>query len=407
MFFITGGPLRCLFTGRTRLLVVSFLCGAIFLFLQGLALTGMGSAVFFAIHTSPKKITEYPHHLVEIHHSQQTAVSSTRERGFTEIPHHTQQPDEAMYDNENHEDGIPVWLLENPNYVPKQDSKHCHYLGIRPQGRLGNNMFAYSALWAISKKNYMLPVWSQFDLLRNYFHLEAFAVSNMDDLRVTDWAQLVEVGGNVYDDRTERLNYDLNIELVGFYQSWRYFSDFKADIRRQFRFREPILYLARNYLKASFEEAYTNTELLIDNITFVGIHVRRGDLLEAYNIERGYTVATSDYIDVAISFFESMYPEVLFIVCTDDLAWSKANVRRQVAPVVYAEDHYDVEDLAILSLCNHTVVSVGTFGWWAAWLSPGKVLYFADFPAKRSELAETFLHSDVFPPDWKGISFRD
>ena len=62
-------------------------------------------------------------------------------------------------------------------------------------------------------------------------------------------------------------------------------------------------------------------------------------------------------------------------------------------------------DLAVLSRCNHTIMTVGTFGWWAAWLASGQVVYYANFPRPNSPLATEFSKSkaDYFPPNWVGL----
>ena len=33
--------------------------------------------------------------------------------------------------------------------------------------------------------------------------------------------------------------------------------------------------------------------------------------------------------------------------------------------------------MAVLTLCDHSILSIGTFGWWSAWLTGGKVVYYS------------------------------
>ena len=48
----------------------------------------------------------------------------------------------------------------------------------------------------------------------------------------------------------------------------------------------------------------------------------------------------------------------------------------------------------LLATCNHSIITIGTFGWWAAWLAGGRVVYYGDFVnSKRSIL-------DHYPHDW-------
>lgn len=61
------------------------------------------------------------------------------------------------------------------------------------------------------------------------------------------------------------------------------------------------------------------------------------------------------------------------------------------------------QDLAILSLCNHTVVSAGTFGWWAAWLANGTTVYFDNWPRNGTKLDGKFDRRDYYPSHWVPI----
>ena len=103
------------------------------------------------------------------------------------------------------------------------------------------------------------------------------------------------------------------------------------------------------------------------NVTFVGIgiHARRGDLLYKDRIDRGFLSAPASYYANAIAHFKNKFKFVLFVVCSDGIAWAKENVKEeQLEHVVYSEGHSPVVDMAILSSCDHVIMSVGTYGWW-------------------------------------------
>jgi len=51
-------------------------------------------------------------------------------------------------------------------------------------------------------------------------------------------------------------------------------------------------------------------------------------------------------------------------------------------------------------MCQHTVITVGTFGWWAGWLANGTTVYYKDWPRRGSPLAALARHADYFPPYW-------
>ena len=318
--------------------------------------------------------------------------------------HHVVESDDIAGEEEEDVPDVPIYLSENPKYKPRELSKDRHYLCVKQEGGLGNSMFAYASLWGISHKNHMKPTWSAFQLLRNYFHLNSTEMT--EDIPPRSWSLFLEDGASVYDDRTEELNYDLDIVLLGFYQSWKYFESQKAAIRQHFSFREEILVLGRGYLTQAYEESYGLANIPLKAVTYIGVHIRRGDMLHSDTIKKGFTVATVEYLEAAMVFFASRHRHPLFVVCSDDIPWSRHHVPRTLGPVAFSSERYAVEDLAILSLCNHTIITVGTFGWWAGWLAGGTVLYYADFPARGSALQQEFNPKDFYPPRWKGLSFR-
>ena len=57
-------------------------------------------------------------------------------------------------------------------------------------------------------------------------------------------------------------------------------------------------------------------------------------------------------------------------------------------------------DLAVLSMCDHMIVSAGTFGWWAAWLANGTTVYFDNWPRNGTTLDNMFDRRDYYPRHW-------
>ena len=80
------------------------------------------------------------------------------------------------------------------------------------------------------------------------------------------------------------------------------------------------------------------------------------------------------------------------------MTWAKRNLN--FPDVVFSEGHSAQLDLAILSLCNHTIVSTGSFGWWAGWLANGTVVYYSKWPRPFSPLEYQVNKNDYFPPHW-------
>ena len=185
-----------------------------------------------------------------------------------------------------------------------------------------------------------------------------------------------------------------NIIVHPFLQRWKYFSHCEQDIRQQFDFRDGILNWANEYLST----VRINLQLKKDT-KVIGLHIRRGDMMAAHMVLHGSVVADKLYLDRAIMHFKTKY-ECVFIVCIDDLDWAKTALEEHKSYVTFSEGHTGNVDMAILSLTDHMIMTVGTFGWWAAYLNNGEVVYFKNWPRKGSEL-DTFVNKeDRFPSHW-------
>jgi galactoside 2-L-fucosyltransferase 1/2 len=100
------------------------------------------------------------------------------------------------------------------------------------------------------------------------------------------------------------------------------------------------------------------------------------------------------------------HSDVIFFVASDDLEWCKVNLKG--ADVVFSPGLPAEEDFATLVECDHIIISSGTFGWWAAWLNGGVVLYYKKLARAGSPLDRhlrsdpNFMHN-YFEPSWIGL----
>ncbi|XP_074657235.1 galactoside 2-alpha-L-fucosyltransferase SEC1-like [Tubulanus polymorphus] len=190
--------------------------------------------------------------------------------------------------------------------------------------------------------------------------------------------------------------------IWGYLQSWKYFQNETDEIRKQFTFRKHIKMAAENFIE---RRAYNLSLLTSAKITTIGIHIRRGDMTLKYLSDFGYVTVPVSYMKNAMDRMTSLYGEnVLFIVASDDIPWCEKNVPNKNVNVVFSKAKDPALDLAILSSCDHVIISTGSFGWWAAWLANGTTIYYKDWPRKNSTLARQVSHEDYFPPYWIGLS---
>jgi len=275
--------------------------------------------------------------------------------------------------------------------------------------RLGNTMFSFAAAMGIARLNNMTAVVMRESPLVDTFRILEPISIDMDNTMAYTSVAYVEYGrrGSAYDRGTRNLfkavhSQPNHVRLVGYFQSWRYFDNVADQVHRNFVFREPISTEARSYLLSVKPAAWGKSGA---GSVLVGVHVRRGDMTDQRLRDYGYTVATSDYFRSAMRYFAERYQHVQFVVCSDNIAWCRGYLPTTVdigsnVNIVFSENRSPEVDLAILAYCNHTIMSVGTFSWWAAWLANGTTIYYADWPRPFSKLEYHVNKEDYFPKHW-------
>jgi len=196
----------------------------------------------------------------------------------------------------------------------------------------------------------------------------------------------------MYDKRFEQLP-KRNVTLVGWLQSYKYFQQVEDQLRVDFTFRPSVLETARRWLEKQTPESWKTK-------TFVRvvIHVRRRDHIRPSLVRLGYTPPTLDYFRRAMSYFTDCMERVLFVVLSDDIGWCMMHLN--ASHIVYSVRNSPIGDLAISSLCDHAIITIGSYGWWAAWFANGITITQKNYPRKGSQLAKYFHRGDHFKPEW-------
>ncbi|KAH7706007.1 Glycosyl transferase [Aphelenchoides avenae] len=217
--------------------------------------------------------------------------------------------------------------------------------------------------------------------------------------------------------------------LTGYFQSFRYFHPEHAEIvRNEFRFLTGVQEMAsRNIEDVKFERmkveldwdddkdpehpndgAMAVPEDFDDDYLFVGMHVRHGmDVTwNERNLKHGHVTAPPEYFFRAMERFRLRYAarKLIFVVASDDIEWAKKSITDEKGEVAFLDSKYREVDSATLAMCNHTIMSVGTFSWWAAYLTDGEAVRYAGWPRPGSELATMVKTDDYFLSQWTAIN---
>jgi|TARA_Y100000310_G_scaffold169451_2_gene169510 predicted SnoaL-like aldol condensation-catalyzing enzyme len=131
-----------------------------------------------------------------------------------------------------------------------------------------------------------------------------------------------------------------NLCLSGYFQSDKYFNHCKEEI---------IEYFTEGWNREPIDK--------------ISIHVRRGDYV---NIEC-HPVVTMEYLNEAIQVFKNKgYTDNDFLVFTDDKAWCSVNLPYPIS------SGDELEDLELMSRCEHHIISNSSYSWWGATLGVNK-----------------------------------
>lgn len=146
-----------------------------------------------------------------------------------------------------------------------------------------------------------------------------------------------------------------NVLFYGFYESPKYFNEYKEILQKEFTPRE--------------KELKENKELynIIDHTESVCVTVRAGDFLSEEFRERHY-VCNATYFEEAIAYMKKKIKNPQFIVFSDDVEWVKENLKFPENTLYERGNDPVWEKLRLMYRCKHFILSNSTFSWWAEYL---------------------------------------
>lgn len=269
---------------------------------------------------------------------------------------------------------------------------------MRFSGGLANHMFQYAVAYSMAKERNLQLIIDDDNMLIDYFNIKpnVFGDHGFNNKACCCfWVQQDDLDCG-YDDRLENLpNTDLSFS--GYFQSWKYWIKYEKDIRNKFQFNSDIVALADIQLRSILRERKVSAH----NTTLIGIHIRNGDYSESYFASFGYQVAPASYLTSATNYYKNRFKNVLFIVCTNDFKWT-SKVLSTENNIYIVKGNSAAVDMALLSMTNHTVMTVGTYGWMIAWLTRGTTIHYKYPYVPGSRFSRQFHknYSDHFYPGW-------
>ncbi len=145
--------------------------------------------------------------------------------------------------------------------------------------------------------------------------------------------------------------------LYGWWQSEKYFKTVEQQVRQAFRFS----------VRGLSAENMRHLEA-IDSTESVGVHIRRGDYLEADQLYGG--ICTAQYYKRAMEQMREQVPDCRFFLFTNDVPWVREHMEKDGVTIVEGNDEaHGYLDMFLMSRCKHNIIANSSFSWWAAWLN--------------------------------------
>ena len=246
------------------------------------------------------------------------------------------------------------------------------HVSFNPQGRLGNFFMEAFCAWAYARKHGMkftVPFKTSSD-----FHSPIYS-HHLQDFSYDESLPLITINEKHfhYAELPFKEEWvDKNIKLVGYFQSPKYWDEYREEMLDAFKF---------------------DWELIPDTCA---VHVRYGDYL---TIAGKHIIVDEDYINKAINLIYTKTKIEKFKVFSDDIELFKQR-HGGLFDFEYSTNNSIWDDFIEISKCHSNINSSSTFSWVAAYINrnPDKVII-----TQREWLTHNWDNSnfdDVIPDNW-------
>jgi hypothetical protein len=153
-----------------------------------------------------------------------------------------------------------------------------------------------------------------------------------------------------------------NVDLLGYFQTEKYFKHIEQLIRNDFTFHETISTQCQTTITN-----IRNTEMIdmgdVCSTEIIAMHIRRGDYV---TLQDYHPVLPIEYYTEALA----KMPYVHVLVFSDDIEWCQQYFKG--SRFFFSKSNTSAADLCLMSMCDYHIIANSSFSWWGAWLSKSK-----------------------------------
>jgi len=234
------------------------------------------------------------------------------------------------------------------------------------KGGLGNQLFQIAATYALAKRNNDI---CGFDLSQNKYKNNILSKVNCIE-GFKPFGFYNEVSFNY-----KKIKYNKNMILDGYFQSEKYFLDFKESILDLFVISPQDIEFVLNCLPSGR--------------SITSVHARRGDYLKLTDV---YHLCDVSYYERAME----LAGDSFFIFISDDIEWCVRNFGDNVN-CFFPKFDSDILDFTLMTICDNNIICNSTFSWWGSFLNRNSKIY---APKKWFNSKGPSDVSDLYRSEW-------
>lgn len=254
------------------------------------------------------------------------------------------------------------------------------------QGGLGNQIFQIVAAQNLALNNKDLAA---FNFNESHTPLQGEQASKYKNTIFNNFTHKEDIViENVFTQKGhafEHITYKKNLQLQGFFQSEKFFSENK----------EIIVDMILKGIKSENEK----WEKVIDFISncekpLVSVHIRRGDYLKFAHV---HTPCSLEYYRNSLSFIKDKIGDFKPIFISDDKNWCIETFKDLDCLISPFND--EIEDFILMINSQHNIIANSSFSWWGAYLNqnPNKIVI---GPKKWFGPTGPQDQQDILPQNW-------
>lgn len=187
-----------------------------------------------------------------------------------------------------------------------------------------------------------------------------------------------------------------------YFEEWfteqKVFKDYRDEILKELEPVATFLDLRKDFLGGTSK-------------TLVAIHIRRGD----YVGNPYFNSLDVHYYKKAIEKMNGLLDDPLFCLFSDDLEFAKEHFGQDGSIEIIESDRIkenfysnsaDLQDLFLMSQCDHNIIANSTFSWWSAWLNknPNKTVLAPEVWYKDEDAQKAYESGSFIPVGWTKFS---